>query len=89
MRPRREEPLDSATTKARFGLCQPRVEINGEPYLVDILFRMLTPKELSRAQGFPDGYKFTGTTTEVVKQIGNAVLKNLAKALGQSAIRCL
>jgi DNA (cytosine-5)-methyltransferase 1 len=84
-----EQPLDSATTRARFGLCQPRVEINGEQYLVDILFRMLTPKELARAQGFPDGYKFTGSTTDVVKQIGNAVPKNLAKALGQSAIRCL
>lgn len=84
-----DQPLDTVTTNDRFGLCQPIVEINGEKYMVDILFRMLTPKELAAAQGFPTGYHFTGTATEVVKQIGNAVPKNLAKALGQSAIRCL
>jgi site-specific DNA-cytosine methylase len=31
-------------------------------------------------QGLP-GYKFTGKKTEVVKQIGNAVPKHLAKSL--------
>lgn len=84
-----DAPLDTVTTNDRFGLCQPRVEINGEQYLVDILFRMLKPSELAAAQGFPAGYKFTGNKTDQVKQIGNAVPKHLAKALGQSAIRCL
>lgn len=48
-------PLHTATTKARFGLVT--VEIGGEPYLVvDIGMRMLSPRELFRAQGFPDSY---------------------------------
>ncbi|HEV2673275.1 MAG TPA: DNA cytosine methyltransferase [Aliidongia sp.] len=47
------EPLHSATTKPRFGL----VMVQGEPYeIVDIAMRMLTPRELFRAQGFPESY---------------------------------
>jgi len=84
-----QSPLDTVTTKPRYGLCQPIVEINGETYMVDILFRMLKPAELAQAQGFPKDYRFKGNTTEVVKQIGNAVPKNLAKALGLSAIEFL
>jgi DNA (cytosine-5)-methyltransferase 1 len=50
-----QDPLHTATTKARFGLVT--VEIGGEPYLVvDIGMRMLSPRELFRAQGFPDSY---------------------------------
>lgn len=75
------EPLDTVTVKDRFGLVQPRVEIDGEEYLLDIHFRMLQPDELALAQGFPKGYEFAGTKTEVTKQIGNAVPCGLAKAL--------
>lgn len=73
------EPLSTITCKDRFGLAQ----VKGE----DILFRMLQPHELAAAQGFPSGYKFSGTKTEQVKQIGNAVPKNLAKAIVMAAIR--
>jgi DNA (cytosine-5)-methyltransferase 1 len=50
-------------------------------YVLDIRFRMLQPKELAAATGFPKNYKFLGTKTEVVKQIGNAVVVDIAKAL--------
>ena len=43
--------------------------------------RMLQPKELAAATGFPSDYRFTGTKSEVVKQIGNAVPPNFAKAM--------
>lgn len=47
------EPLDTVTTKDRFGL----VVIDGQEYqIVDIGFRMLEPRELFRAQGFPESY---------------------------------
>lgn len=47
------EPLDTITTKERFGL----VTIHGEDYIImDIRMRMLTPRELFRAQGFPESY---------------------------------
>ena len=42
----------------------------------DILFRMLEPHELAAAMGFNTEdatYEFTGTKTEQIKQIGNAV----------------
>lgn len=46
-------------------------------------FRMLTPRERARAQGFPDDYVFHGSQRDVVKQIGNAVSVRVAQHLGQ------
>jgi DNA (cytosine-5)-methyltransferase 1 len=49
------EPMHTVVTKDRYGLVT--VEIGGEPYVVaDIGMRMLSPRELYRAQGFPDSY---------------------------------
>jgi len=76
-----DNPLDTCTAKARFGLARPMVIVNGERYLLDIRFRMLQPHELAGAQGFKRGYQFSGTKTEQVKQIGNAVPRRLARAL--------
>lgn len=76
-----DEPTPTVTCKERFGLVRPVVEIDGNRYLLDIRFRMLQPHELALAQGFPAGYKFTGTKTDQVKQIGNAVPRRLARAI--------
>lgn len=46
----------------------------------DILFRMLQPHELAAAMGFED-YSFTGTKTDIIRQIGNAVPVRTAAAL--------
>ena len=47
------EPLDTVTTKDRFGL----VVVGGTTYqITDIGLRMLTPRELFTAQGFPRSY---------------------------------
>ena len=47
------EPLDTVTTKDRFAL----VTIHGEEYIItDIRMRMLQPRELFNAQGFPSDY---------------------------------
>lgn len=81
-----DEPLDTVTCKDRFGLVQPRLVIDGEEYLLDVHFRMLQPDELSLAQGFPADYRFTGTKTEITKQIGNAVPCGLARALVSAVI---
>lgn len=74
--PRLDEPLHTVTTKERFGL----VMVHGEPYeIVDIGMRMLSPRELFRAQGFPDSYKIdTGadgrrmTKSSQVRMCGNS-----------------
>ena len=76
-----KDPLPTVTCNDRHALVRPVVVIDGERYLLDIRFRMLQPHELARAQGFRQDYKFTGTKTEQVKQIGNAVPRNLARAL--------
>lgn len=72
------DPLPTVTTKDRFGLVQPAQ--------LDITFRMLRPHELSAAMGFPAEYRFRGTRTEQVKQIGNAVEVNQAAALWQAPV---
>jgi DNA (cytosine-5)-methyltransferase 1 len=53
----------------------------GELGVVDIRFRMLSTKELLRAQGFRDDYKLHGTKEEITKQIGNSVCVKVAKAI--------
>lgn len=76
------QPLKTLTGRDRFGLAWPMVlERDGKHYLLDILFRMLTPKELARGMSFPDWYEFKGNREQVVKQIGNSVPRRLAKAL--------
>lgn len=51
--PQLRNPLATVTTHDRFGL----VTVEGVDYVItDIGMRMLTPRELFRAQGFPDTY---------------------------------
>ena len=70
-----DEPLDTVTTKERFGLV--------EEYQLDITFRMLQPRELARAQAFPDEYVFLGNKAEQTKQIGNAVPPVVPRAIAR------
>lgn len=71
------EPLRTQDTSNRYALVEPREQAGGR---VDILLRMLQPHELSAAMSFPSGYKFYGTREHQVKQIGNAVPVELARA---------
>ena len=79
------EPLHTITVKDRFGL----VIVRGEPYqIIDIGLRMLTPRELFRAQGFPEDYiidrdadgKHYPKSAQVAR-CGNAVPPPFAEAL--------
>ena len=79
------EPLHTVPTRDRFGL----VTIKGTEYQIyDIGMRMLTPRELYRAQGFPEDYVIDHdsagkpiTKTEQVKRCGNSVCPPIAEAL--------
>lgn len=81
------DPAHSVTTKERFGLVT--ININGEPYYIaDIGMRMLTPRELFRAQGFHDKYiidkKPDGssiTKTQQVHKCGNSVSPKVVEAI--------
>ncbi len=83
--PRLEEPMHTVPTRDRFGL----VMVHGEPYaIVDIGMRMLTPRELYRAQGFPESYQIERgadgrelTKTAQVRMCGNSVCPPLARAI--------
>jgi DNA (cytosine-5)-methyltransferase 1 len=58
-----DEPLHTATAKPRFGVVT--VAVDGVEYaIVDIGMRMLTPRELFRAQGFPDDYVIDPVVTK-------------------------
>ena len=69
------EPIPTLTTKERYAI------VGTDNYGIELGFRMLQPNELAAATGFPAEYEFTGNKVEVVKQIGNAVTTNFAKAL--------
>ncbi len=83
--PRIDEPLHTITTKDRFGL----VVVKGEVYAIaDIGMRMLEPRELYRAQGFPESYlidrRADGTPLPKhaqVRMCGNSVSPVAAQAL--------
>ena len=79
-------PLRTVTSRERFGL----VTIHGQDYqIVDLGLRMLTPRELFKAQGFPDDYIIGDDETQglkltksaQVRMCGNSVCPPLAEAL--------
>jgi DNA (cytosine-5)-methyltransferase 1 len=51
--------------------------------------RYLTVRESARVQTFPDDYVFLGSWTEAMRQLGNAVPKNLAEVVGRSVFSAL
>jgi len=79
------DPMRTLTAKERFGL----VTVHGEEYaIVDIGMRMLRPRELFLAQGFPADYRidieFDGkplTKTAQVRMCGNSVSPPCAEAM--------
>ena len=77
-------PLPTITTKDRFGVVMVWA-------LIDIGMRMLSPRELFRAQGFPDSYKidpvYAGkpmTKTAQVRCCGNSVCPPVAEAIARA-----
>jgi DNA (cytosine-5)-methyltransferase 1 len=45
--------------------------------------RVMTPRELARLQSFPDQFRFVGSKSKVLVQIGNAVPPLLGKAIAE------
>lgn len=86
-----DEPMHTITSKARFGL----VEVHGEAYqIVDIGMRMLQPKELFAAQGFPESYEIAPfyygkpiTKTDQIRLVGNSVPPPVAEAVVRANAR--
>lgn len=83
-----DRPLDTVTTLARFAVVT--VIIDAVTYvIIDIGMRMLTPRELARAQGFPDSYILDPvgpngrplSKSAQIRMIGNSVCPDVAEAL--------
>lgn len=80
-----DRPAPTVTAKDRMGL----VTVRGQDYqIVDIGLRMLTPRELFSAQGFPDDYIIDRDAdgneyprSEQVRRCGNAVCPPVPAAL--------
>lgn len=81
-----DQPTRTITSRDRFGL----VTIKGQDYeIVDIGLRMLQPRELYRAQGFPESYiigddpeqGLSLTKSAQVRMCGNSVCPPVALAL--------
>jgi DNA (cytosine-5)-methyltransferase 1 len=75
-----DEPLPTITATGHQQLAMPVAD----GYRIDILYRMLNYRELARGMSLDDEgsvYDFAGNSTEITKQIGNAVPCRLAKAL--------
>jgi DNA (cytosine-5)-methyltransferase 1 len=51
--------------------------------------RYFTVRESARLQTFPDNYRFPGSWTESMRQLGNAVPVALAQVVGVSVAECL
>lgn len=83
-----DAPMPAVVSKARHGLVT--VTIDGAPYVIaDIGLRMLQPRELARAQGFPDSYIFEGTKAQQIARIGNSVCPQIPEALVRANIETL
>lgn len=85
-----DAPMDTVTTKDKLALVT--VWIKGEPWvIVDIKLRMLNPRELYRAQGFPDSYVIDRghdgkplTKSDQVHMCGNSVSPNPMTAIAKA-----
>lgn len=76
------DPVPTIPTRDRFALVLP----GSYPWGLDVRFRMLQPRELAAAMGFPPDYRFRGNKTETIEQIGNAVPVHLAESLCERLI---
>lgn len=80
-----DDPMHTVPTRDRMGL----VTVDGTDYAIaDIGLRMLTPRELFRAQGFPDSYAIDRGANgrklpkdAQVRMCGNSVCPPMARAL--------
>lgn len=93
--------LPPGLVKSGFSSCYSRLDANRSSTTLTVNFvhpasnrcihphqnRALTPREGARLQTFPDDFQFSGTSAQVVKQIGNAVPPMLGKALAEGIMR--
>jgi len=95
--------LPAGMTSSGFSTCYSRMEPDRPSVTLTVNFvhpasnkcihpyqnRALTPREGARLQGFEDSFRFKGTRSQVVKQIGNAVPPLLGQVIAEALLRHL
>ncbi len=95
--------LPAGMTSSGFSTCYSRMEPDRPSVTLTVNFvhpasnkcihpyqdRALTPREGARLQGFEDNFRFKGTLTNYMKQIGNGVPPLLGQVLAESLLRYL
>ena len=90
--------LPAGMTTSGFSSCYSRLDADKPSVTITVNFvhassnkcihpvqdRALTPREGARLQGFPDRFRFLGSRTQIVKQIGNAVPPVLGNAIARA-----
>ncbi len=87
-----DQPMATITTKHQYAVVVPHVVPAGNKnsitivtptseVKIDLFHRMLHRRELARAMGFGDAYRFTGSMKDAIRMIGNAVPVRMAEAL--------
>ncbi len=93
--------LPDGLTLSGFSSCYSRLEPDKPSVTVTVNFvhpasnrcihpfqdRALTPREGARLQGIEDDFKFEGTRSQIVKQIGNAVPPLLGRVIAEALAR--
>ncbi|MEO5345824.1 MAG: DNA cytosine methyltransferase [Magnetococcus sp. YQC-9] len=89
-------PYDATTLLRRLSSDLPAYTINTKfndsttgAYIHPNQNRTLSLREAARLQSFPDSYIFTGSVSEIRKQIGNAVPPLLAERIGRAIRRAV
>lgn len=95
--------LPNGLTKSGFSTSYSRLDCNAPAVTLTVNFvhpasnkcihpyqdRALTPREGARLQGFKDDFRFCGSRTQIVKQIGNAVPPLMGKVIAERLLEYL
>lgn len=79
-----DAPMGTQTAVRNHSLAFP---VTDGPVIVDVLMRMLTTEELAAAHSFPADYRLAGNVADRVKQIGNSVPVETARAICREIFR--
>ncbi|WP_331731713.1 DNA cytosine methyltransferase [Kitasatospora sp. NBC_01300] len=83
------DPVGTITTKDRWSLITHQLLDGREIDLDEVLFRMLTPREIGRAMAFGHDYIVLGTAKDQVRQYGNAVTPPVAELIISALVEAI
>lgn len=84
-------PIGTLTTHDKYALATPDLDAIADGFdLDDVLFRMLYPHEVARAQSFAPTYLTSTTTKRInVRLFGNAVPASIAEVVMSALVECI